>query len=622
MKKTIIALTLTTLFASALANADDASVNEGNNSTVEKLTAEKSTVDEIFVVTASRTPQLSTDVLSSIKVITREQIELTSASSVAELLNEINGLQMAQAGGAGQATSIFTRGTNSGHTLVIIDGQRISSATLGQVVFANISPEQIERIEVIKGPRAALWGSDAIGGVIQIFTRKLDSGELSFDLGIGNDGQQQATLSTAIGHGDGATTFTISAQSSDGYDIFESAEPDADGYNRENASLIGFQQINEQWRLNWLGKYNQGQGENDSSWGGDNENAFESNQWQLSATQNKEKWYQEVTVGQQNSEGVTYGNGKLKKDGDVFKTTRLQFNWLANYQVTDQFSTTVGVDSIEEKVKTNSNYRKNERDIDSIYTHLAFDNNSLIIEGSLRYDDIEGVGSKTTHNISIGSRFISGALVSLNYGTGFKAPSFNDLYYPVDGYNDRVLKPETSESLELLFKTEITGIQTELSVYTTKIENLIDWIPNENYDYYPVNINTAKIDGIELTLATELNGFDHQLQLNYLDAKNELTGEQLIRRAKNTASYQLSHNWDNVTLLASINYQGKREGSQWPGTVTLPSHTLVNLSAHYEIDPSWKLALKVNNLFDADYVTNNHYIGQPAQYLFTVSYRK
>lgn len=624
MKKTLIALTITTLFASAPflineAHANDTSVKKEDNSK-----GKGSAVDEVFVVTASRTPQLSSDILSSIKVITREEIELASASSVAELLNDINGLQMSQNGGKGQTASIFSRGTNSGHILVIIDGQRISSATLGQVEFANISTAQIERIEVIKGPRASLWGSDAIGGVIQIFTRKLDAGELAFDLGLGNKGQQQATLSTAIGHGDGATTFTISAESSNGYDVFELAESDADGYNRENASLKGFQQINEQWRLNWLAKYNQGHGEYDNAFGGPNENAFEANQWQLSATQNNDKWYQEIVVGQQSNESFTYGNGQSKEDASIFKTTRLQFNWLANYQISEQLTSTVGVDSFEEKVKTLTDYDKKERDIDSIFTHLAFDNGSLIIEGSLRYDDIEGVGSKTTHNISIGSRFISDSLVSLNFGTGFKAPGFNDLYYPSDAYSygNSDLKAETSESIELLFKSEIASIQTELSVYTTEIENLIEWVPDENYAYHPINVHTAKIEGIELTLATELNGFDHQLQLNYLDAKNDLTGEQLIRRAKNTASYQLSHNWDKVTLLASIHYQGKREGSEWPGTITLPSHTIVNFSANYEMNPSWKLGFKVNNLLDADYVTNNHYIGQPAQYLLTISYRK
>ncbi|MEY8215673.1 MAG: TonB-dependent receptor, partial [Colwellia sp.] len=113
----------------------------------------------------------------------------------------------------------------------------------------------------------------------------------------------------------------------------------------------------------------------------------------------------------------------------------------------------------------------------------------------------------------------------------------------------------------------------------------------------------------------------HQVQLNYLDATNDDTDERLIRRAKQSGSYQVSQTWERLSLLASINYQGEREDSEWPGTITLPSNTLVNVSASYQVASDWRLALKVNNLFDRNYTPVNGYVGQPAQYLFTVSYR-
>ncbi|MBL4942350.1 MAG: TonB-dependent receptor [Colwellia sp.] len=617
MKKTLLALTIISTFTISLASANNA-LDE----------------TETIVVTANRISQNSADLLSSVKVISRTDIDLSSATSVAELLNEINGLQISQNGGAGQTTSLFSRGTNSGHTLVIIDGQRISSATLGQVAFADLAVEQIERIEIIKGPRAALWGSDAIGGVIQIFTRQLAAGEIAADVGFGNFNQQQLSVSGALAHGDGSTTFTAATKSSDGYDVFNNAEDDDDGYSRENFSIVGQQALSKQWQLNWLAKYNQGESEYDNTFGGANEsaleNSFESKQWQLAASQIDGNWQQNLLVGQQQNKSSTYDKNKLEQGSSFFQTTRLQASWLGALQLTKQLSTNLGFDFIDEKVTANTPFDITQRDNKAAFARLAFDNNSIILDAALRYDDIEGVDSEATYNLSAGVRFAQNSLVSLTIGSGFKAPSFNDLYFPTGtySYGNPDLVAETSSSIELLVKADFLGINTELSIYNTEIDNLIDWQLDENFAYHPINVDKAEIDGVELTLTTAFLGLNHQVQLNYLDAKDSNTNQPLIRRAEQNASYQVSHNWEKFNLLASINYQGEREDADFdpitflPIRVPLASNTLVNISAAYQVTSDWSVALKVNNLFDKDYVTNNNYIGQPAQYLLTVSYRQ
>ena len=620
MKKTLLALTIASTIAPALAFA-----NQATN----KIET-KADDTETIVVTANRTSQSSTDLLSSVKVISRADIDLSSASSVAELLNEVNGLQISQNGGAGQTTSLFTRGTNSGHTLVVIDGQRVSSATLGQVAFAELSVEQIERIEIVKGPRAALWGSDAIGGVIQIFTRQLAAGEIAADLGFGNFNQQQFSVSGALGHGDGSTTFTAATKSSDGYDVFQGVEDDDDGYNRENISLVGQQKLSKHWQLNWLAKYDQGMSEFDNIFGGANKgtlkNSFENAQWHLSTSQVEDDWSQTFFIGQQQNENRVFGDGISEKDVASFQTTRLQASWLGGLQLNKQFSTNIGFDFIDEEVDTITPFEITQRDYKAVFSRLAFDNNTVILDGTFRYDDIEGVDSESTYNLSAGLRFAKDSLVSLNIGSGFKAPGFNDLYYPFGG-NENLIA-ETSDSIELLVKSEFSGIDVELSIYNTKIDNLIEWQPDANFVYYPINVNKAEIDGLELTLAAALLGLNHQVQFNYLDAKDSTTEQPLIRRAKQTASYQVSQHWQKLNLLASINYQGEREDTAFdpvtfaPIRVNLSSNTLVNVSAAYQISTDWSVALKINNVFDKDYQTNNNYIGQPAQYLFTVSYRQ
>jgi len=617
MKKSLIALSLTYAFTHSLSYA--------NSSADGIILEEKETViDEIIVVTATRTPKNSAEILSSFAVLTREDIEQLPVSSLAGLLNTVNGLQMTQNGGAGQTTSVFTRGTNAGHTLVLIDGQRISSATLGQVEFANFSLNQIERVEVIKGPKASIWGSDAIGGVIQIFTRQLDTGEISVDLAYGNENQKQASLSTAFAHGDGSTTFTLAAQASDGYDVFELAEPDDDGYNQENISLIGYQKLSDQWKVNWLARYEQGNSEYDSNFGANDESAFESQQWQLSAQQNTNNWYQEFRLGSQKNKSITFGKSLSEEEGSFFETSRLQGSWLGSYQLSSVLSSNIGIDLTKEKVDTLTAYNQDERNLYAAFTHLSFDNDSQIIEGSIRYDDIEGVDNKITYNVSTGQRFASETLVSVNLGSGFKAPSFNDLYYPTDAYSygNPDLTAETSTSIEILVKTSFASIDTELSVYQTEINDLIEWDVDENYKYTPTNIAQAEIKGIELTFSGELFNFNHELQLGYLDAINTTTNKPLIRRAKNSARYQISRQWQRLSVLASVNYQGEREDIHWPSTITLESYTLVGVSASYQMNSAWTVGLKIDNLLDEEYSSATNYIGQPEQYLLTVSYRQ
>ncbi len=615
MKKTTVALAISSAFASTLIALPSIASDSA-------LSLENSSIEKI-VITANRTKQESFSSLSSIDVITREDIELSSADSVADLLRLSNGIQIAHNGGAGQQTSIFTRGTNAGHTLVIIDGQRISSATLGSVEFANLSLDQIERIEIIKGPRAALWGSDAIGGVIQIFTRQLDAKELSLNFGIGNEKQRQASLSTAIGHGSGATTLTLATKSSEGYDVFNGAENDKDGYNRENISLNGYQTLNEQWKISWLAKYNQGVSEYDNAWGGANKNAFDSYQWQLTASQSQDKLSQQFIIGQQKNASRDYGNNIDKANASFFETKRLQAFWLGNYQINTELTTGFGFDLIDEEVSAQTDFTLKQRDLSAAFVRLAYDDNFLIIDGALRYDDIENIANETTYNLATGIRFNDYSIVSLNIGTGFKAPSFNDLYYPTSAYSygNPTLQAETSSTVELLLKTQLNKIAIEASVYRTVIDNLIEWKPDENYAYYPDNVNQAKIKGAELTLSTQLAEVSHQLQLTYLDAKDADTDQPLIRRAKQTAHYQLGYQWSQLTLQAGIYYQGAREDIQWPSTITLPSYTLVNLSAQYQVNTKWKISFKVNNLFDRNYQSVNNYLGQPIQYLATLSYQ-
>ena len=578
--------------------------------------AAQTAADETIVVTASRSAQNIADVQSSVTILTRSDIEASPAQSVAELLGQINGIQVTNNGGAGQNASVFIRGTNTGHALVVVDGQLISSATLGQTTFANIPKSQIERIEIIKGARASIWGADAIGGVIQIFTRQLTDGEIALDLGAGNGGQQQASLSGALGHGDGVTTITIAASSADGHDVIidvpSDYEPDKDGYRRENVSIIGHQNLTNNWQINWLAKYDQGNSKYDNGWKSNQINN-KASQWQLGASQTNDQWQQRVSIGQQINEDISFGDGTSLADASLFKTKRLQLNWLGSTELSSELSANLGADWYRESIKTNNTYDQTERDVSAVFGHMIYNNSNLILEGSLRYDDIESVGNEVTYNASAGIHLNDGSLLSFNIGHGFKAPSFNQLYYP--NYGNPDLKPETSDSVEWLLRTKLGLVNTELSIYRTNIENLI----SRYNDSQPV-----KIKGVELVLDGSALGFEHQVQLGYLNAKDTATDKPLALRAKHTASYLISYDWQQLQFSSSINYQGKRiDGSQ-----KLASNTLVNFSASYQIDNFWKVAVKANNVFDKQYISayyfgsSSYYAGEPARVLLTLSYRQ
>ena len=197
---------------------------------------------ETITVTANRFATSVDDSLATQVVITRADIERIQPKSVLDMLSTVSGLDISTNGGRGQTSSVYMRGANAGHTLVLLNGVRISSASLVSTNIQNIAPELVERIEIVKGPRAALWGSDAIGGVIQIFTRKLESGEHFVSANFGSEGYQMVNAGVGIKHGDGFTSISLNHEESDGFDVKDDTETDDDGYSYNSLAINGQQQ--------------------------------------------------------------------------------------------------------------------------------------------------------------------------------------------------------------------------------------------------------------------------------------------------------------------------------------------------------------------------------------------
>ncbi|QDP00904.1 TonB-dependent receptor domain-containing protein [Thalassotalea sp. PS06] len=621
-----------------------------NTSVMQQANAEQiSSVEDRILVTANRSEEPRSLSLSSNVVITSVDIERLQAKNVSEILDQVAGMSVTSQGGPGQASFVFTRGSNSNQTLLLIDGVRVNSATLGLTDFSQIAPQQIERIEIIKGPRSSLWGSDAIGGVIQIFTKHYSHGSGNVGASIGSHGYLQGFAGIGFGNDDHNLSLSVNAEQSDGFNIFESDsnnlydinEPDEDGFERMNLSVNGESYINDDLRLELVGRYQKSNNEYDASYPDSpcwndpsqscpafyaNEQDSENSHIKLASVYETSAITSNLSLAIIENSAKTFGNGIDRADGDEITTKRQQVAFINQFSVADGFRVNLGLDWYNEEVSTNQDkdpwtegfqeWQIDSRDVTAVFVQGRQTINSLILEGAVRYDDIEKIGDKTTYNLSAGYKVSPNLLVSLNRGTGFKAPSFNDLYWPGSGNPD--LEPEEASSNELLVRYSFDFGQLELAAFDSDIDNLIAWAPNEFGLWQPSNVNEAKIKGIESTLELLLGATTNTLAVSYTDAKDAVTDADLIRRPALTANYTLGYEWRDYNFTAIASYRDKSYDS---GMRELPSFTRFDLGVQYQVIEDLQLDFKVNNIFDREYQTVSQYVADGINGYAGVTYK-
>ncbi len=586
-------------------------------------------VIETITVTGDRFDSTPDQQLTVINTIEREEITRLSPKSVADLLETLPGVSVSRDGGAGQSSNISMRGTNAGHVLVLVDGVRIGSATLGAVSFNSLSPENIERIEVVKGPRAAIWGSDAIGGVIQIFTRKLEGGEWFASAEYGSDAYIRGTAGVGISHGDGSTSLSVNSEQSDGYDIKNDGEDDDDGYDRVGISINGQQTLNKQWSLTWAGQLETGNYEYDNTgyYGpGVNEADYDNYLWSAAAQYQGDKLTSKIALGQSQDQNEHFRADMPSLGVNLYETTRDQINWSNRYTASDDLTFIGGIDWSKESIA--GDYAVDERDLLGIYGLARYQIGKLLMEGVIRYDDVEKTDSETSYNASLAYQFNDEWRVSFASGTGFKAPSFNDLYWPDSGNPELV--SETSENLDLTISYSGDNLRGYLSVYQNKIDNLIQWAPtgekdDNGYDIWkPANIKDAEITGVELSLNYRTWDIEHQLGYSYIDAIDGATDEQLLGRSEHEFDYALSYAWSDFDVLVNYHFQGERNDgdTNYDGvTDFLDAYPQLDLSMGYKLTDAWQLRLKANNLLDEDIIADQNLFSPGRQVFLSVSYQ-
>ena len=603
MKKTLIALSITSALIAPSAFAESSKIEQDN------------TVDDTMLITGNPYNQSTDEIMSTVSIITRVDIDRIQPKSVAELLQKTAGIDIASNGGPAQVTSVFVRGTNSTHTLFLVDGVRIDTVTgSGGATVSDIPTYQIERIEVVKGPRAAMYGSDAVGAVIQIFTRDLAAGEYQAAIEYGSNNYIFAGVTAGISHGKGATTLSVSSETSDGYDVTAneySVDDDKDSYKKINLSIKGHQELSDALTLNWVGRYDDGEYDYD----GNSSYTIlapsqEYTKHLLSTGLNytQDQWSHDLSIAQyqENQKRLT----DYPADNE---TNRNQVDYTSVYSAQNGLSYNFGGQFYQDKYEGTGSFDGKSRDTASAFAGALYNAGALLTELSLRYNDVENVDSETTYNVSLGYNVSDSLFASVNYGTGFKVPTFYQLY---DGYSgNENLALETSESWELLLRSTIVGVKAELSYFHLDFDNLLDY----DYSTYSfANIADARIKGVELSLSKNLGDLNLSTNYAYTDTEDKTTGTQLSRRARHKANVEASYQWEKISLNGAYKYQGTRFDAY--SDASLSAYNTLDISASYQLSEAWKLQVKANNIFDEEYETAPSYATPGAEYFLQVSY--
>lgn len=604
------------------------------------LIADESDYDNnTMVITANRTAQDINDTLAAVEVITREDIDRIQPTSITDLLENIAGLDIVHNGGAGQASSLFTRGSNSDHTLVLIDGVRVGSATLGNKSFSTMPVAQIERIEVVKGPRASLWGSDAIGGVIQIFTRRLSHGEYSVQASLGSNNSVATDLSFGFGSDKITNTVTLSYEASDGFDAFDDSsefsddsQPDDDGFDRISAAIRGDYEISSDTDLDWVFQLDQGNSEFDNSFGAD-ETDYKNYLWNIRYSYTVDQWLTQFSVKQSSDSSEDVGTGPQSK----FDTERTQFNLLAQYQLNEDISFTGGVERFTDDVSASEivqfdgsvgNFGEQKRSTESAFLSTQLSYGDFLAEAAVRRDDIELMDEVNTFNVSLGYHILNNLTVAASRAKGFKAPTFNDLYFP--GFSNPELVSEESFNNEFLIRWNQENHQLLVVLFENKVDQLIAFQFDPNVGFAPFNVDKAELSGYEIGYQYNMGKLTHQFTASHVDAKDlsidPITGEpkniQLIRRAKEHYGYELTADLEFFSFFVQLNYIGNRPDTDFntSQSVKLNSYLNVNLGATYHYSDQLKFKIKVSDFTNAQAPSIANYSAAGQQVFVSVQY--
>ncbi len=584
---------------------------------VQAQSSDADDLDEV-VVTATRTAITTDAALAPVEVIDRDTITRSQASSLGELLRGRAGINLSNQGGAGKLSTLFVRGAESDHVLVLVDGVRIGSATSGLASFQDLPVALIDRIEIVRGPRSSLYGSDAIGGVIQIFTRR-DRGDASFrfHIGAGSNGRREGSLGVGGSTGRGWFGIDTAFQTTDGIDAcrgagfpvfagcFVDGQTDRDGYDNHSFSVRGGVDIGASVTLEAHALHVSGHNDYDGSF-------VDNSDIQQQALGAQLRWKASGRVDLR----FNIGSNKDSSDnflGSVangdFASRRDSASAQADIALAEAQLLTLGIDWLRDRVDSDTDYDDTRRGNRAAFAQYQGKFGANDLQFALRRDDNDQFGGETTGTAAWGLNFADAWRITASYGTAFKAPTFNELYFPF--FSNPALRPESSKTVELGLAWRGETTRVRLDAFSTEVKDLIAF----NFTtFLPDNLQEARLRGAELRIDSRWSGWDIGASAGWLDPLDRTSGRDLPRRARETARLELDRGFGKFRL----GITGVAEGDRYDdlaNTRRLGGFATLDIRGEYAFSADWTLQARVANVFDEDYETAAFY-NQPGREFF------
>ncbi|MBY7946445.1 TonB-dependent receptor [Vibrio fluvialis] len=585
--------------------------------------AQDTSADETVVVTANRFEQKQASVLSATTVISRQEIEQYQANSLTEVLRRVPGVEIAQNGGRGHNASVFMRGTNSDHVLVLVDGVRIDSAA-GGVAINHFPLGLVERLEVIRGPGAAMYGSDAVGGVINIITRSHRGNNLKqVTAGIGsNQTRKGDVVAKADVNEQGHLQLAAGFEKTDGYDI-KSTQTGVD-YGYESQNLMGGYE--HRFNDNWLGYVSASWFDSDVEYNssGSVYHGFSDNQ-SFTGQLNYEgaKLKSLVTLNYQQTENLDYSQSEGKDNASTRANIDLtQIQWANIYQLNEYVELGGGVDGRRESLGDDAlsygyahSLAGESRDTKGIFGSGKLTISDWVLEANVRHDKHDKYDEHTTWSVAAGYQFGEYHRVRASYGTAYKAPSYSDLTTTPD------LEAEESRNIEVGVSGDYSFARWNISAYDNKVDNLIIWYEGSS-GWYSDNVD-ARIKGLEMDVNFDTGPINHTLVAEFKDHEDD-NGVQLARRAKQNYKWITSAQFGDVEVNTTYTFTGKR--LDLPKTEAtdedyIPATNLWDVSLGYWVSDAFVVRTRVENLFNEQYETAVGYRSPERAYYLNASYQ-
>jgi len=564
--------------------------------------AQESQVSQLnpIVVTATLGPKTVGESLASVTVVDEEEIRSKAPADFSDLLRGQPGISVTGNGSFGKTTSVYTRGVQNAGTVFLVDGVKLHSATGGGAPWQYFPTELIERVEIVRGPRSSLYGADAMGGVVQAFTLDPQQGQQGWvEVGAGNFDTQKASAGASGSVGN--TRFSLSGlhKESDGAAIVENGEDKGFRNTAGLGRVVHTLDNGGEASIMLL------QSEGNTEYEGGNLDYMIRTIGLGLMTPLSESWKMGVQFAESRDESESFTSF-----GDSTYNTRLREARWENTFSFDVHELVVGTELQQDEVSSSQNYAETSRANTALFSQLRLNFGPVDAQLSLRGDDNEAYGANETGGLALGYSFDRSHRVRASYGTAFRAPTFNDLYWPLSfnyqGNPD--LKPEESESYELGASGNYQRWFWDLALYQMDVDNLIGAGQIGGVDTR-VNVDEARIRGAEFGGGYEHNGWRAGVALTYMDPEDRDTNKQLARRTRQSARVDLDKAVNNFTFGGSVVAEGHRYDDA-ANTDRLAGFGTFDLRAGWNFAPNWSGRLTLANVLDKEYSTARYFDGR------------